>query len=149
MQIFLHVLSMFVAFALTVGVGIASTAIARTRDVRAIRAAAKIAQPLQLTGGIFIVVGVIFGFATAASAGYSLGSTWLVVGYVCAALLLIAGVAVHRTWLVRISKAAQASPDDRPSGDLNVLIDDRFVQAAGPLTGLVWLVAIAVMTLKP
>jgi uncharacterized membrane protein len=149
MLTFFHVLAMFIAFGLTTGVGIATSAVAATRDVRAIRAATKVAFPLQLTGAIFILVGVIFGFATAGSAGYNLGSTWIVVSFVCVALLWILGFAVHRTWLVRLGKAAAASPDDKASAEVNTLVDDKFVRAAGPISGLVWIAAIAMMVLKP
>jgi protein-S-isoprenylcysteine O-methyltransferase Ste14 len=145
----LHVLFMFIAFAMTTGVGIAASAVANTRDVRAIRAATKIAQPLQLAGAIFILVGVIFCFATAAAAGYNLGSTWLVVAFVCVGLLWIMGAAVHRTWLVRLANAAAASPDDRPSAEVDALLDDKLVQAAGPISGVIWIIAIAVMVMKP
>jgi hypothetical protein len=146
---FFHVLSMFIAFALTVGVGIYLGAIAGTRDVRAIRVAAKIAYPMELAGAIFILVGVIFGFVTASVAGFNLGSTWLTVSFVCVGLLWLIGFAVHRSWLVRLARAAAASPDDRASAEVNAIVDEKFVQAAGPISGLIWITAIAMMVLKP
>lgn len=149
LPIFFHVLAMFIAFAFTVGVGIAATAVANTRDVRAIRAATKIAQPLQLTGGIMLLVGAIFGFVATSSTGYDLGSRWLVVGYVCLGLLWIIGFGVHRTWLARLSRASEASPDDKPSPEVDALLADRLVQAAGPVSGIIWIAAIAAMVMKP
>lgn len=146
---FFHVLAMFIAFALTVGVGITTTAVANTRDVRAIRVATKIAYPLQLAGGILILIGVIFGFVTAKVAGFSLGSSWIVASLVCALLLWIVGYGVHRSWLVRLAAAAAASPDDRASTEVNAIIDEKIVQAAGPVSGLIWIAAIAMMVLKP
>ena len=149
LPIFFHVLAMFIAFAFTVGVGVATTAVANTRDVRAIRAATKIAQPLSLTGGIVLLVGAIFGFMGASTAGFDLGSRWLVVGYVCVGLLWIVGFGIHRSWLVKLSRAADASPDDAPSAEVDALLADRLVQAAGPVSGLIWIAAIASMVLKP
>jgi protein-S-isoprenylcysteine O-methyltransferase Ste14 len=146
---FLHVLSMFVAFALTTGVGIAATAIAGTRDVRAIRAAAKIAQPLQLAGATLLVLGIIFGLFSARAEDLDLASTWLAVGAACALLIVIIGAVVHRGWLVRLAKTAATSPDDRPSVELGAVIDDKFARAAGPVSGLLWITAIAMMVLKP
>jgi protein-S-isoprenylcysteine O-methyltransferase Ste14 len=145
----LHVLSMFIAFALTTGVGIAATAIAGTRDVRAIRAAAKIAQPLQMAGAMLLILGIIFGFFSARAADFDLASTWLAAGAACALLLVIIGVAVHRVWLLKLAKAAASSPDDRPSAELNAVIDDKLARAAGPVSGLLWIIAIAMMVLKP
>lgn len=145
----LHVLSMFIAFALTVGVGITATAIAGTRDVRAIRAATKIAFRLQTVGAVLLIAGTVLGMATAASAGFNFQMTWLVIGVVCAALLLIIGFGIHRSWLLRLAKAAAASPDDHASAEVNSIVDEKLVLAAGPVSGLVWLIAIAVMVLKP
>lgn len=117
--------------------------------MRAIRVAAKIAYPLQLAGAIFILVGVIFGFVTASIAGFNLGSTWLVVSFVCVGLLWLTGFAIHRAWLVRLARAAEASPDDKASAEVNAIVDDKLAQAAGPISGLIWITAIAMMVLKP
>jgi uncharacterized membrane protein YedE/YeeE len=146
---FVHVLSIFIAFALTTGVGIASTAIANTRDVRAIRATAKIAPPLQQAGAGLLVLGIIFGFLTARAAGYDLGSRWLAIGSASAVLILIMGFAVHRVWFVKLTKAAAGSPDDHASPELNAIIDENLARAAGPVSGLLWIIAIAMMVLKP
>ena len=145
----LHVLSMFIAFGLTVGVGVAATAISNSRDVRAIRAATKVAPALQTVGAVWLAAGLIFGIATAASAGFNFQSMWLVVGLVCVLLLLAIGIGIHRSWLLRLAKAAAASPDDHASAEVNSIIDEKLAQAAGPISGLIWLAAIAVMILKP
>jgi hypothetical protein len=149
MLTFFHVLSIFIAFALTTGVGIASTAIANTRDVRAIRASARTVPPLQVTGATLLLLGIIFGVLSARAAGYDFGSRWLSIGFICAVLLLIIGFAVHRVWLLKLTKAAAASPDDHASAELNAIIDDPLARAAGPVSGLIWIVAIAMMVLKP
>ena len=146
---FFHVLSVFIAFALTTGVGIAATAIANSRDVRAIRVATKIAQPLQQAGAALLVAGIIFGFLSARAAGYDLGSTWLAAGSACAVLILVIGFAVHRVWIVKLANAAAASPDDHASPEVNAIIDEKLAQAAGPVSGLLWLIAISMMVLKP
>jgi uncharacterized membrane protein len=145
----LHILAMFIAFGFTTGVGILLMAISRSGDVRTIRTAAKIARPLQIAGGIILVVGIIFGFGAAAAVGYDLMSKWLVIAYVLAVLLLIIGVGVHGAWAARLAKAAAASPDDQPSSDLTAVLDDRLVAIAGPVSGLIWIGLIAIMVLRP
>lgn len=147
--IVLHVVAMFVAFGLTTGIGIHVSAIAATRDVRAIRTAVRIARPLQTAGLICMLAGVVFGFASAASAGFSLTSTWLVEAYVLLALLLIVGVGVHKTWLGRLARAASASSDESASPELSAAIGDRLVRIAGPISGILWIALIAVMILRP
>jgi len=145
----LHVLGMFIAFAFTTGVGIFLTAIANTREVRTIRAATKIGRSLQTAGIAMLLVGVVFGFATAGAAGYSLTSRWLIESYVLVGLLVIVGAGVHGTWLARLAKAAAASPDDHPSPELAAVVGDRLVRIAGPVSGLIWIALIAVMILRP
>jgi len=145
----LHVVAMFVAFAFTTGVGIHMTAIADTLDVRAIRTAVRIARPMQTIGITIMLVGVVFGFVSAASAGFSLTSKWLVEAYVLLALLVVIGVAVHRTWFARLAKAAAASGDDHASPELSAVVADRFVRIAGPVSGLLWIALITVMVVKP
>ena len=145
----LHVISMFIAFAFTTGVGIFATAIADTRDVRAIRTAARIALPMQLAGIIILLVGVIFGFASAGAAGFDFMARWLVEAYVLVALLLVLGAGVHRSWIARLAQAAAASGDDKPSPELAAVIGDRMVRIAGPASGLVWIALIILMVVRP
>jgi hypothetical protein len=145
----LHILAMFVAFAFTTGVGILMTAIAQRGAVPTIRTAVKVARPLQITGTILLLAGIIFGFGAAAVVGYDLASKWLLIAYVLAALLLIFGVGIHAAWSMRLAKAADASPDDHPSPELTAVLGDRLVAAAGPISGLLWISLIAVMVLRP
>jgi uncharacterized membrane protein len=145
----LHVLAMFVAFGFTTGVGIFLTAIARARDVRTIRAAASVARGLNTAGGILLLIGVAFGFATAGAMGYSLTSKWLIIAYDLVVLLMVIGVGLHRAWAGRLARAASASPEDSASAELSAVINDPVVRLAGPISGLLWIGLIAVMILKP
>jgi uncharacterized membrane protein len=148
-MILLHIVAVFIAFAFTTGVGIALTAIANTGDVRALRTAVRVMRPFNAAGGILLLVGVILGFGAAQMAGYTLGSTWLLVTFVAVALLFVFGFGVHMPWIARLRVAAAASPDDTPSADLQALIDNRFVRAAGPISGLLWIVILAMMVFRP
>lgn len=60
--IFFHILTMFIAFALTTGTGIAVSAIISSADVRAIRVATRVGRPLILGGSAMLIVGVLLGF---------------------------------------------------------------------------------------
>ena len=147
--ILLHIFAVFMAFAFTTGVGIALSAIANTGDVRALRTAVRVMRPFNAAGGILLLVGVIFGFGAADMAGFSLASTWLIVTFVAVALLLFFGLGVHMPWTAKLRAAAAASPDDKPSAELQALIDDRFVRIAGPVTGVLWIVILAMMVYRP
>jgi predicted integral membrane protein DUF2269 len=147
--IVLHILAMFVAFAFTTGTGIVLSAIANNGDVRAIRAAAKATRPFQIAGGIILIIGLIFGFGAAQMAGFNLGARWLVVTYVCVALLLYFGLVVHRGWSAKLAAAAAASPENTPSAELLAVIGDPLVRIAGPVSGILWIAIIAMMVVKP
>ena len=82
-------------------------------------------------------------------AGFPLASLWLIVTYVAVLLLLVFGIGIHSPWIGKLSAAANASPDDKPSPELTALLDDRFVRAAGPLSGIMWIVILAMMVFKP
>ena len=145
----LHVVAAFVAFAFTAGVGIYLGAIASSGDVRAIRTAVKTAAPLMTAGAILLVIAVVVGFGVAARAGFDLSSTWLIAADVLAALILVMGLGIHRPWTMRLGAAAAASPDDHASPELTAIIRDRAAQAAGPISGLLWLCLISDMVLRP
>ena len=147
--IVLHILAMFIAFGFTTGTGILLTAIASGGDVRSIRAAAKAIRPFQIAGGIILLVGVIFGFGAAQMAGFNLGATWLIVTYVAVALLLFSGMGIHGRWSAKLAAAAAASPDDKPSAELTAVIGDPLVRAVGPFSGLLWILIISMMVIKP
>jgi len=107
----LHVIAGFGAFAFTSGIGILVTAIARTRDVRAIRATTRVAVPMARAGGGVIGLTVLLGFATAWREGFSLTSTWLVAAYVLVALLIIVGIGIHQAWAIML--AAKSGAESR------------------------------------
>jgi len=140
---------MFIAFALTTGVGIFFSMIVRTGNVPAIRTAVRASIPLQSAGGAMILVGVVFGFATALATGFSLTSPWLIAAYVLVVLILFVGLGVHRPWVMRVAAAAAASPDDRMSPELAAAMGERMAQLAGPISGLLWIAVIAIMVLRP
>lgn len=147
--IFLHVLFVLVAFAFTTGVGVAMAAIGRSADPRAIRVAVRVGRPMTLTGGVLLLVAVLWGFVTAAKMQLPLSAPWLVAAYVMAAILLLLGFLVFAPWLARLGEAAQASPDDRASADLVAVANARAPAIAGPISGLLWLGLLYVMFFKP
>jgi hypothetical protein len=147
--IFFHILAVLVAFAFTTGVGITLTAIANTKDVPAIRTAVRVMRPFNAAGGILLLVGVIIGFGAAQMAGLPLTTLWLIVTYVAVALLLYFGLGVHMPWIAKLRAASAASPDDRPSAELQAVIDNAFVRAAGPISGLLWIVILVMMVFRP
>ena len=145
----LHVLVVFVAFGFTTGVGIVLSAITSAGDVRTIRIASRVALPFLIAGAVTLVLGVLLGFGTATQSGFSLTSTWLIVTYVAAGLLILVGFGIHLPWRAKIAAASAASPDDKPSSELSSVIRDPLARAAAPVSGILWIVIISMMVLKP
>lgn len=145
----LHVIVMFFAFAFTTGVGIALSAIAASEDVRAIRTASRVMRPFNMAGGILLLIGVVLGFGAAQAAGFPLSSLWLIITYIAVAVLIFFGFGVHAPWSGRLRAAAEASPDDKPSAALAAILGDPLVRAAGPVTGILWILIMCMMVFKP
>ena len=122
--IFFHVLAMFIAFALTTGTGIFLGLSIETDDVNVIRVATRVNRRLGMIGGISLLIGLILGFAIAGQAGFSMTSTWLIVTYVCVAILLVLAFGVLMPYIARVSAAAEAS-GAQASTELKALLAKR------------------------
>ena len=147
--VFFHVAFVVVAVALTVGVGVLFSLIVGSQNVTAIRTASPMARRLSTAGGIVLILGAIFGFGAAARLGYPLTSTWLIVTYVLVAVLLLDGFFHRVPWMRKVEAAARASVGDRPSDELLALGSDRTIIAGAPISGLLWLAILVMMTVKP
>lgn len=144
-MLYLHVLLMFVAFALTAGTGIMMAFIADSGEPRAVAVAGRAMRPLAAVGGVSLLLGLVVGFGMASKLDYPLTSTWLVVTYVCVALVLIMGFAVHQPWAARLRAAAEAND----TTSLQKIAREPLPRIAGPLSGILWFVIIAMMVIKP
>jgi hypothetical protein len=142
---FLHIAAMFIAVSIFVGQGMLSGVVARSGDVVAMRRVLAAEDRFAPVGGAFFLLGTIFGFITAITTEFDLTETWLIIGYVLAAFILVNGVTYHRTHAESLKAAAEAGDGDRvralagaPSSNLMNVID-----------GIAWLAIIYVMVAKP
>lgn len=147
-MIFLHVLAMFIAFGLTAGPGIYSSLITMSADPSVIRISMGISRRLNMIGGISLLIGIILGFGIASQMGYSLGSTWLVVTYICIVLMFVLLGAVLGPWTMRVEAAVKAA-GSQSTPELVAAVNNPSGRIAGPLVGVLWIVIIAMMVLKP
>lgn len=146
---FLHIASMFLAVSIFVGQGMLSGVVARTGDVRALRRVLAAEDRFGPIGGAVFLGGIVFGFVTALVGDLDLTQTWLVIGYVLAAFVLVTGIAYHGPRAAKLKAAAEASPDDHPSEELRALIRAPSVGVVNAIDGLAWLAIIYVMVAKP
>ena len=146
--LFLHVLAMFFGFAFTTGSGIALGFALESDDVNFIKGASRTNRRLGMIGGISLVIGLILGFAVAGQMGLPMTATWLVVTYVCVVILLIIGFGVLMPYVARLAAAADAS-GPQASPELKTLLAQPTLRIAGPIAGLMWVIIIAMMALRP
>lgn len=144
-----HVATVFVGFALTVGVGVMLTRIIQSADVRSIRIAVNAAIPTQTMGGILVFVAAVIGFFAATKLGFDLHARWLSISMILVALLLLDGFGRRYPRLLRLAKAAKDSPDDAPSTELRTLMVDRLEVFSNAISGIIWLSLLVLMTMKP
>ena len=88
--VFLHVLTMFGAVALSGGIDVLLLRIARTRDVRAIRTAFGVHERFAPLIPAFFGVGLLFGLIAIFVEGFDPFQPWLLLAYP----LFVAGVLV-------------------------------------------------------
>jgi hypothetical protein len=146
---FRHIASMFAAVSIFVGQGMLSGAVARSGDVRALRRVLATEDRFAPVGGGIFALGIVFGFITAISGDLDLTQTWLIIGYVLAAFILVNAFVYHGPQARKLEAAAKASPGDQPSAELRALIDAPSAIWVNILDRAVWLVLIYVMVAKP
>jgi hypothetical protein len=146
---FLHIASMFVAVSIFVGQGMLSGVVARSGDVRALRRVLAIEGRFAPVGGGIFLLGIVFGFITAITGDLDLTATWLVIGYVLSAIILLTAFAYHLPQATKLEAAVKASPDDQASNELRALVEAPSGQWVNAFDGVVWLALIYVMVAKP
>jgi uncharacterized membrane protein len=146
---FLHIACMFLAVSIFVGQGMLSGTIARSGDVRAIRRVLAAEDRFAPLGGGVFLLGIVFGFVTAIVGDFDLTQTWLVIGYVLAALILVTAFVYHIPTATKLKALADASPDDEPSAELRAFVDAPIGRVVNVIDGVLWLALIYVMVAKP
>jgi uncharacterized membrane protein len=146
---FLHIACMFLAVSIFVGQGMLSGTVARSGDVRAIRRVLAAEDRFAPVGGGVFLLGIVFGFVTAIVGDFDLTQTWLVIGYVLAALILVTAFVYHVPTATKLKALADASPDDEPSAELRAFVDAPIGRLVNVIDGVLWLALIYVMVAKP
>jgi uncharacterized membrane protein len=146
---FLHIACMFLAVSIFVGQGMLSGTVARSGDVRALRRVLAAEDRFAPIGGGVFLLGIVFGFVTAIVGDFDLTQTWLVIGYVLSALILVTAFAYHVPTAARLKALADASPEDEPSAELRAFVDAPIGRVVNVIDGVLWLALIYVMVAKP
>jgi uncharacterized membrane protein len=142
---FLHIAAMFIAVSIFVGQGMLSSAVARSGDVAAMQRVLSAEDRFTPIGAASFLLGVVFGFVAAITGPFELTQTWLIIGYVLAAFILINGVTYHRAQAEKL-KATAATGD---ASALRALATAPNAALMNAIDGIAWLAIIYVMVAKP
>lgn len=121
---YLHLLAMITAVSAAVVPGLVLLAVARRRDVAALRGLVPLAISVRGFGPPLFVVGALFGFAAAVTGRLDPFRPWLIASYVAFSAALLTGAILGDPWARRMGRAAVASPVDTPSAELEAAIRD-------------------------
>ena len=146
---FLHIACMFLAVSIFVGQGMLSGTVARSGDVRALRRVLAAEDRFAPIGGGVFLLGIVFGFVTAIVGDFDLAQTWLVIGYVLTALILLTAFVYHIPTATKLKALADASPDHEPSAELMAFVRAPIGRVVNVIDGVLWLALIYVMVAKP
>jgi hypothetical protein len=147
--IFLHVLAMFTAVALAYGPAALMVIATRHRDVKSLRAISATNERLGPLVGIFFGLGIVLGFLAVFTNAFDPLQGWLVIAYVLVIASLLITFTFTTPWLRKVSEAAEASPDETMSPELNALVNSPRNQLLLGLDALLIVLLIADMVLKP
>ena len=147
--VYLHIITLIAA----VGVGLGSELIlhraAGTGDVRSIRTAFGLAKPLEPVVPVLFALGGILGLVAVSVRKFDFSDSWLVQSYVVFGVAFILGGAIQGRWIGKVREAAESSPDEAPSDELQRLLNDRKARYAFWLLYLAVAVVVYVMVIKP
>jgi uncharacterized membrane protein len=146
---FLHVATMFLAVALSLGPAILLRAVARGRDARSIQAFAEpIAGLGRYIGPLFILGGAL-GLSVAIVGGFNLLAPWLIIAYVLYVIGTGVGALGEGKWTQDVAKAAAANPERAAGPELvAVLTSTRGVTVFVTFSGIIALLVFD-MVVKP
>jgi len=122
---FLHILTMFAAVTIVAGAELFLASAAYRRDPVALRAYFGIAKRVDLLGGIFLGLGIIFGIIAAIVIGWDLLSGWLLVAYVLVALTFIVDGVFAGPHRRKLEGVVTRSPTDGSSSGILEGLDPR------------------------
>ena len=144
---FLHILAMFIAVTLLVGTSIYLALVARRGDRTALVKLWRLKDPVERAGILFIVLGFVFGVATAITGQLDLTAPWLLIAYAIFAAMFVIGAYEGSQW----SKIIRAAEADIQSGEASGsrALDTSRVELIGYLSVVGYVAIIFDMVVKP
>ncbi|HTP07176.1 MAG TPA: DUF2269 family protein [Anaerolineae bacterium] len=147
--IYLHIFTMFLAVALSVGSELVLHRVAATENVAAIRTIFAAAKPLEKAIPMAYGIGFLLGIVAAIVASFNLLAPWLLISYVLFIVTSVLGGRVIGGWAEKVEQAAAQNQGDTPSAELKAVLHDKRA-TQGIIANLVAIaLIIAMMVFKP
>ena len=147
--VFLHVLAMFTAVATAYGPAFLMHRAAATRHVPTIRGVFSMAKVTGPLIPVFFLSGFAFALIAIFTEGFNPFRPWLLIAYVLFAIGLFTGARIHAPYAQAVGRAAEASPEEAPSPELNRALDNPSETIAYWLDYAVVISLIFDMIIKP
>lgn len=126
--VFLHVVVMFTAVAISYGPELLLILAIRTRRVETIRAVVGVTERMQVAIPVFYFTGAGLGLLAAIKIGYPLLTPWLVIAYVLLGYNLAIGGAVFGPWTKRVAVMTRDLPDGPVTSELDAVVNSPTIR---------------------
>lgn len=146
---YLHIVTMLLAVASAFVYYVILHHISRHNTVREIRDAFKWSQPLAMATPILFAAGILFGLIATYLNAFNFFLAWHMEVYAIFLIALVASAVLMSSWHQRVIQAAAASPDDKPSHELETLIRDQKPAVAVYVMIIAILLMVVVVVLRP
>ena len=140
--VFLHVVTMFAAVAISIGPTLVLRRIGQSGDVPAIRRAFAISAPIVRAIPAAFGLGALLGVVAIFANGFDPFQPFLLIAYALFIIATIVGAVISTPWFQKVTRLAAESPDASPSAELSAALDDpraRFTDWFDPLIILAFL----------
>ena len=140
--VFLHVVTMFAAVAISIGPTLILRRIGQSGDVPAIRRAFALSAPIVRAIPAAFGIGALLGVVAIFVNGFDPFRPFLLIAYALFIIATIVGAVISTPWFKKVTQLAAESPEASPSAELSAALDDpraRFTDWFDPLIILAFL----------
>lgn len=147
--IFLHIATVMIAVAFTLGPPFLLRRIASSGDVPAMRRAFAMAMPLVKAIPPLFGLGAVLGIVAIFTNDFDPFQPFLLIAYGMFVLAAVVGAVLTTPWFQRVTKLAAESPDAAPSPELSAALHDPTMRLVDWFDPLIILAFIFDMVVKP
>ncbi len=146
--IYLHIFTMFLAVAVSVGSELVLHQVAATESVVALRTVLGAVEPLGKAIPMLYGIGFLFGLIAAITVGFNLLAPWLLMAYALFVVTMALGARTTK-WATLVGRAVATNQGDTPSPELQQLLADKRARQMLWINLIVVALIVFLMVFKP